>query len=178
MKYEIAIVSRTPAEVLSLEDAKRELDVTFDDDNALIRSQADQAVEWVENHTGRFLTPAVVDMIADELPPILRLPRGPVNAITSITVDGVAVSGFRAIGGSPYTVMPAAGSRWPYTATGLGAVAVRFTAGYAEGAVPPGIIAAIKCVLAIFYDKPTGAELNAQWNAVERMLSTYRLRSI
>lgn len=179
MKYEVIILSRTPTTVLSLDDAKRELDITFEDDDALIQSHIDSAVEWVETYTGLLLSPAVVEMIADRLASPLRLPRGPVLAApTLITVDGVAVTGFRGVGGSPYAVLPASATLWPSTVGGLGAVVVRFNAGFAEGTVPAGILGAIRAILNIYYDKPTGTELRSQWDGVERMLSTYRVRSL
>jgi hypothetical protein len=84
----------------------------------------------------------------------------------------------RTVAGSPYAVLPAVGVLWPFTASGLGASVVRFEAGYAEGAVPQGIVGAIRAILSIYYDKPVGAELNAQWESIKNMLSTYRLRTV
>jgi hypothetical protein len=179
MKYLIVEVSRTLTTVMPLNDAKRDLDVTFDDDDTMIQQQVDEAVNYIETYCNLYLQPVVLDLVADRLPSPLHLPRGPVSAApTSVTVDGVAVAGFRGLGGSPYAVLPAAGASWPQTATGMGGVVVRFTAGYPEGAVPAGLRSAIRAILAIHYDKPTGQELKAQWDAVHRILSPYKLRSI
>lgn len=171
-------VSRDPAEVISLANAKRDLDVTFADDDILIQTHIDSAISYIENYTNRFLQPVVIELLAGALPAVVRLPYGPITGVTSVLVDGVAVSGFRAAGGSPYAVMAPIGQSWPFTATQLGGSVIRFTAGYPPGTVPPVILGALRAILSIFYDKPVGSELDSQWRGVERLLSPLKIRSI
>jgi hypothetical protein len=71
MEYTLAIVSRTPTTVLSLNDAKRELDVTFTDDDALIQQHVDTAIDWVENYTNLFLQPVIAARSAQFCPSIM-----------------------------------------------------------------------------------------------------------
>lgn len=180
MGHQTVIVSRTPTQVMSLADAKRELDITFDNDDILVQQHLDSGINFIETFTNRLLMPTVVDLYLDKLPLSgpLWLPHEPITAFTSLTVDGVAVSGIQAIGGSPYALMPAANTLWPYTANGLGSIVARYSAGYAAGQVPAGILAALRAILNIYYDKPTGPELNAQWEGVKNALSTFRVRNI
>lgn len=175
MERTLTVISRDPAAIIALEDMKRDLDVTFNDDDTLIQGHIDQAVSWIEERTNRFLQPVVVEMVTGQLKPQLLLPYAPIRSVLSIAVDGVAVAGFRGLGGSPYTVLPPLSQSWPFTATGLGGSIIRFEAGYAAGEVPSGLMAAVKAVASIYYDKPSGAELTAQWDAAERALQPYKL---
>ena len=180
MLQNIAIVSRDASQpVLTLDAAKKHLDVTFVDDDTLIQSHVDAGVSWIENYTNRFLQPVVLDLYADNLPntPFL-LPYGPVTGVTSVTVDGVAVSGIRTVPGGQYAVLPPSGQYWPYTATGLGGTVVRYAAGYAAGEVPKAILGALYQIISIYYDKPVGNDLSSQWNAVETILSPLKLRGV
>jgi hypothetical protein len=61
---------------------------------------------------------------------------------------------------------------------GIGEVVVRYEAGYAEGKAPAGLLAAVRAVLSIYYDKPQGQELRQSWDAVDRSLIPFRLRSL
>lgn len=176
MRYNTVVVSRSAVQVIPLGDMKRELDITFDDDDALVQGHIDAAIDWIENQSNRFLQPVVIDLITDQLPSPLYLPHLPIGGVTSISVDGVGVLGFRAIGGSPYAVLPAIGTLWSYAATGEGASVVRYSAGYAEGAVPPGLASAVKALVNMYYDKPS--DMEAELKAIERIVSPYRVRNI
>jgi hypothetical protein len=177
--YQLNIVSRGENNVLSLEAAKRQLDVTFIDDDVLISSMINEAVDWVENYTGRYLFPATIDLYAGNLGgPVIRLPGAPINAVTTIAVDGVAIVGFRTIPGSSYTVLPPEGQSWPFTVGGIGSSVIRYEAGYADGRVPSGIVAGIKGLLNILYDKPSGSDLKSQMDGLERALAIYRVRNL
>ena len=173
----VSVVSRADIPVMTLDDLKRDLDITFDDDDALVSSHLASAISYVEQYTNRFLVPVVLNLILDRLDGILRLPYGPIIDEPTISVDGVAVVGLRAIGGSPYAVLPPLGQSWPYTATGAGVI-VTFSAGYAAGTVPEALLGAVRQIVSIFYDKPQGNELTAQWASIERILSPLKIRSI
>lgn len=180
MEFDVSIVSRDTTEpVMPLDAAKRQLDVTFNDDDDLIQTHIDAAVSYVEHYTNRFLQPVTLDFIADNLPnkPFL-LPYGPVSAVVSVTIDGAVVGSVRTVPGSQYTVLPPASSRWPVSGAGYGAAILRYTAGYAAGEVPETILGAMYQIISIYYDKPVGNELTSQWDAVHRVLSPLKLRSV
>lgn len=180
MDYSLNPIAPRPEQtLLTLEDAKRQLDVTFDDDNTLIQSQINEAISWVEGYTGRWLYPVNLELYTGNLTqPVVRLPGVPILSVTSVLVDGVAVAGFRTIPGSQYTVLPPAGQLWPYTVAGMGGTVITYLAGYPDGTCPPALISAVKAMLNILYDKPTGPELKAQMDGVERSLETWRVRNI
>lgn len=172
------VVSRASAEAVSLMEAKLHLDVDYDDDDMIINSYLSQSIRWVENHTGLYLAPALVEARADSLPSgPLELDFPGIDSVTSVIVDGVAVSAYSDLGGSPYTLLAPEATGWPRAAQRLGVV-VAYTAGFPEGSLDEGLKAGVMGVLEILYNKPTGPELKAQWNAVKMMLETYRVRNI
>jgi hypothetical protein len=176
--YQVSVVSRDDTvEPLSLDAAKRDLDVTFADDDELIQEHIDSAIGYAEAYTNLFLVPVTLRLYTGSLPSIFRLPRGPVQGVTSVLVDGVAVAGFQTISGSSYAVLPPVSQSWPFTATPYGSV-IEYSAGFAAGKVPPAILGALKQIVSIYYDKPSGNELASQWAAVERVLSPLKLRSV
>ena len=178
MNYDQTVVARVAAPVVELEDMKADLDVDFADDDDLIQSHIDSAISWVEEHTNRFLQPVTIDLWTGSLTgKVLRLPSAPVRSVSTISVDGVAISGFQGLPGYHYTVLPPAGSYWPLTVDMAG-TRVNYEAGYVAGTVPEGLKAAVKAVVGIYYNKPTGNELTAEWNAVERSLTPFRVRSL
>lgn len=178
MDYEKVVTARVDAEVVSLDEVKSDLDVTNSEDDVTLQDHIKSAIDWVETHTNRFLQPVTILLHTGALTGrLLRLPGAPIRSVTSILVDGAAVEGFQAIAGSSYTVLPPEGSSWPFTVS-IAGTKITYEAGYAEGEVPAGLKAVIKEIVAIFYDKPTGPELTSQWNAVERALVPYRVRTI
>lgn len=177
MNWEHAIIAREDAEVVSLEDAKRDLDVTFNDDDDLIRAHVAAASNWVEQYTNRFLSPTTVELYADRFTMPLRLPFAPFRSLSSLTAGGVALAP-RTLAGEAASILPAAGSAWPRVARELGSVTVRYVVGYEAGKVPPVFAQAIKLITAIFYDKVDGSDLKVQWAAAENLLSGFRVRSL
>lgn len=171
-----AIISVDPVEVLSLADAKRNLDVTFNDDDILIAEQIEAAIGWVQEHTNRVLRPTTLEAYFNALSYPLRLPLAPLKSIVSMSVNAVSYTP-RLVGTA---ILPPAGEAWPYLPplSQIGSVTVRYTAGYDAGMVPPVIKQAIQFIVAIYYDKPNGKEAEAQWSHVTNMLSILRVRNL
>ena len=163
-----------PEVVLPLDEVKRELDVTHDDDDLLITGHRDSALQWVEEYISRFLGPKSVAFVADRLPAsgVLSLPFAPVTAIASITVGGEAVAGFSSIDGAASMVLPPAGQRWPTYTQSLGAVRASYTAGYPLGTCPPLLLQAAKLMAGIFYDRSRDPEKDEE--AVKNLIRSYR----
>ena len=178
MRWAYSIITAgDPTDLLPLEAAKKHLDVTFADDDELIGDYIKSALDWVQEHTGLFLSNTIVEVYSDGLATPYELPFGPFIAVTSMTVGGEAVVP-RQVGQSGL-LLPPAGSSWPYVAVSeLGAVTTRYSVGFQSAVVPPVLIQAAKIVLSIFYDKPEGNELENQWKAVRNMLSTSRVRNL
>lgn len=178
MNYDQSVVARVAAPVVTLEEMKDDLDVEVADYDTLIQSHIDSAISWVEQHTNRFLQPVTIELWTGSMSgKVLRLPSAPVRSVSTIAVDGVAVTGFQGLPGYQYTVLPPAGASWPSTVDMAG-TRITYEAGYADGEVPDGLKSAVKAVVGIYYNKPAGNELTAEWNAVERMLTPFRVRSI
>ena len=116
----------------------------------------------------------------------LILPRAPVASVTSITyVDGsgntqtLDSSNYRFVAGSPGRIDPAYGKIWPLTQPVIGAITVRFVAGYGADAssVPENVKAAIKLLVCHWYENResvvvgSGLVVHELPNAVEHLLS-------
>lgn len=189
MRWSHSIILPSPAtDVLSLEEAKRELDVTHNEDDALITSHIASAVDWVQKYTGRFLAPTVVDLLMDEFPSVIELPFAPVSSVGAINYAdpsgnllAIAPGSYRAIAGEPFRIIPAIGQRWPYAESGyVGAVSVRATFGYAAGEAPANLLQAVRTVLNLFYEKPDNIPGGhaTLWDTAERCARPSRFMSL
>lgn len=175
--FRTAILSRDVILPVSLVEAKRNLDITHADDDDLITDLIAQAVETVESRSNLLLYPASVKVITDDFGGPFSLPVSPVSAITSATRAGAVLDGVQLLSGRPYTVL------WPSALLGLfpgssGDLAeLTLDAGYAAGTLPKGLVGAIHHTISILYEKPIGYDLDRAWDALDRMLQTYRLPS-
>lgn len=162
----LKIVTRASVQPVSLEEVKAHLKVDFDDDDDLIESFIEAAVEHAEDFTGRALVEQVWDYFLDEFPSgAIELPKPPL-----ISVDGVfyQASGSEEqfddasyvvdLAGEPARISLIDGGSWPTVSEQSNAVRVRFTAGYADGDdsppavnVSPAIKAAIKLIVGSLY---------------------------
>lgn len=177
MNWTHAVIAEDPTEVITLEQAKSNLDVTFNDDDTLIQSYIDAAVGWVQNHTGRFLKPTTVEVYADRFATPLNMPFSPFRSLVSVNSGGSLVAA-RSIAGEYLALLPASGARWPSAPQELGSVVVRYIVGFEPGKVPPVFLQAVKLVVSIFYDKPDGKDLEAQWKSARDLLSGFRSRNL
>lgn len=145
--------------ILPLEACKEHLRADGDDEDDLIGALRDAAIDFVERFCELKLgSTAGLIWQADGFPPrstaALRLSLAPVTAISAISwlnSDGASVEG----NASDYRlttrgdVLPAVGGAWPSTVAG--GVSIEFTAGYAEGAAPPSLLAAVRLFLGHLY---------------------------
>lgn len=177
MAYSYSIISKEEFEIIGLATAKANLDVTFDDDDAMIGDYIQSALEWVETYTGRFFVPTVVEVYLDGLSKLQELPHAPAQSFASLLVNGETITP-RVIGGDHMKLLPPLGESWPYFEKELGAVVIRYTAGYPEGQAPKVMISAALLVVSIYYDKPVGRELESQWKAVRDLLTQLRVRTL
>lgn len=95
------------------------------------------------------------------VPGVITLPRAPVRSVTSVTyldATGNTVtldpSRYAVTTGAPGRVAPAFGTVWPATLPQIGAVRVRFVAGYGPdaSAVPDNVKAAIRLMVGHWYE--------------------------
>ena len=164
--------------VLTLAEAKAHLRRTDNDEDLLIVSLRDAAIDWVERDTSKALTSRSFVAMFDDFDYRLRLPVGPITAVTSVTyLDGDGIS--QLLAGSDYRlagdVLHAAGV-WPTSLWGsaAGAVTVTFTAGFADvNAEAPGLVAAVKMLLASYYANRGAVQIGQ--TAVETSLSVRAL---
>ncbi len=177
MRWTHSILSTTPPEFITLDQVKADLDITHANDDALLTDHIASAIDWVQTYTNRFLAPTTVRVMLDRVHPMLSLPFGPFQSLTSLSVGGSSVAS-RVVGGEALDLLPAVGANWPYAPQELGAVVATYVVGYPVGAVPPIFAQAVKMIVSIFYDKPDGRELEAQWKAVTNFLSSKRVRNI
>lgn len=189
--YGLSLYSGPAVEPVSLTEAKAHLRVTATDEDTLISSLIVAARQWVEEQTYRALVSQTWDLQLDKFPsgdePI-RLPRAPLQSVTSITYTDTAgasqtlsatlyvVSATR----QPGVIRPAYGQVWPEAQDKPDAVTVRFVAGYgAAAAVPELLKSAIKLLVAQMFEQrePTvvGTATSEVPLSVSRILQLYDL---
>src|SRR5262245_42975429 len=139
--------------------AKRHLSVEGSIDDALIAALRDASIEFIERYCSVKLGP-VTGLVwkAERFPACDRtalcLGAGPVTAVPALAwldSDGATVHGVPAdfrvsLHGD---LLPAIGGSWPSGVAG--AVSITFSAGYAVGAAPAGLLAAARMFLAHLY---------------------------
>jgi hypothetical protein len=163
-------------DILPLASVKADLDVTFDDDDAIITAHRDAAIDWVQDYTNRFLGPTVVKVYFDQIASRVDLPFSPISAITAMTVAGAPVIGYRSTPGEHWSVFPASGQRWPSYTIEPGAAQITYSVGHAAGEAPAAALQAVRLITAIFYDKPSDPE--KEWESARNLLNGIRVRSI
>ncbi len=149
---------------------KAHLQVEFDDDNALIDALITAARQHVEEFTRRALVTQTWKLHLDEFPwssgePIF-VPKPPLQSVTSITYIDPAgdtqtwssslyqvttPAGDQASHGR---ILPASSEIYPSTQQQMEAVTITYVAGYGlgdGGAVPEGILAAMKLLIGSWY---------------------------
>lgn len=152
--FTAAALTTSPVTIQSMRDHLR---VTYDFEDGEIASYIMAATATVEKKTNRLLQSRSCVLRLTCLPigqePV-ELPGGQVTSITSVLVDGVAVTGATAIGDSPALLIPAAD--WP-TATGEGyPVVITYVAGYATA--PQGLVHAIKLIGADLFTRRNNSD--------------------
>lgn len=159
-------VAAPPAEPVTLAELYVHLrtDTSAGQDD-LIQALIKAAREWCENYCRRSFVQRSLQLRMDTFPPgQIKLPRGPVQSITSVKVNGTAVSTsvYEAdLYGQPPRIAPVYGATWPIPTPAMNAVVVEYVVGYAPGAasptdyaenIPSSIKAAIKLIVGHLYE--------------------------
>lgn len=157
------------SEPIDLEAAKRHLHIDFGDDDRDITDLIGSVRSAVEVFLQGPLLPTVYTYTLDAFPPVIRLPVGPVQAASDVSIDYLDTTGasqsldaadFEVSTGEAARVRPAYGMTWPSVRREMDAVTVTFTAGYkTKDDIPPAIVGAMKAALFYFHENREAAEL-------------------
>jgi uncharacterized phiE125 gp8 family phage protein len=141
--------------VVTLDEAKKHLNVTRSDEDDMILGMVGAATEWVENYTGLTIGEREVSQGFRGFYDVRDLNFWPVTPGATATIAYVDASGVeQTVPGRlvtslrPVRVYPAAGV-WPSAATDQ--VIVTVTAGYSATTVPFSLKAAIKLMVGDLY---------------------------
>lgn len=129
------VITPPDVEPVSLVEAKAHLRIDFSDDDAYILALILAARGFAENFQRRSLASQTLELTEHCFSPVVRLQKGPVTAIVSVSYTAPDGS-VQTISSGGYTLtsndelIPPWGTYWPLT-TGVGdAVRIRYTAGY------------------------------------------------
>lgn len=164
----------TPAEM------RAHLRVTATEEDAQIAALAMAAHRVVERRVQRLLSRRSVTLSLPGLPgstwPV-ELPGGEVGSITSVTADGVAVTGATFIGDSPALLLPA--SEWPAVSGEGYPVVIIYEAGFA--AAPADLKVAVMLLAAEMFERRTNADegsLKEVPISAQYLMDPWRIRPI
>jgi len=184
MHWSLTLVTRPEVEPVSLEDAKLWLRLDHTAEDALVDSLIQMVREQVEEHGIAVIT-QTWDLRLDCFPSIIRLPKTPVQEVSSISyidtsgdTQTLAEAAYTVdVRSTPARIVPAYGYSWPITRSEPNAVTVRFIAGYGAGAtpaeIPERILQAMRLALTTAYTMR--ADHEAAQTAVARVLDNYEL---
>ena len=182
VRWSHRIVTPSSIEVISLADAKDELDITFDDDDDIVTRNLAAAIQFIEAYTSSFLAPTVVEMSVDGFPSgTIPIPFGPVLAggVASVQYLSsnayVPFASFTMVSGEMAAIAPSPGYYWPHVGWRPDAVKVQFTAGYPEGECPDALKQAVMVALRAYYEAPDASSLEAQLDAARTVAAPYKL---
>lgn len=191
----IRTITPAAAEPLSIDDVRAFLKQDGTDDDALITALIAGARSWCEAFTRRALVTREVDLVLDEFPALsplsgrreIALPLGRATAITAIyytDTDGAAQTltgpdadpagtDFQQDIDDDYggIIVPGYGLDWPGTRDVLGAVRVRYLAGYGDASdIPAQLLDAMRFHVASLYES-RGEQDVKQWTGVAEALA-------
>jgi uncharacterized phiE125 gp8 family phage protein len=159
----LKLITAATTLAVDLQSAKEHLRVTEATEDALITAMITAATETCEQITGRAIMQQTWELTLDAFPDAFELTRIPAIGVTSLKyydTTGVLTT----MAAESYTmdiaddygfayVVPAYGLTWPTARDQINAVALRFTAGYANAAaVPEPLKAWIKLTLSALYE--------------------------
>jgi len=153
----LMVVTPPSGLVISLNDAKRHLRFTSQEEDPVIRRLIKAATTWIEDFTHRQLLPATFRQEFECFPSSssdpIKILRPPLQSVTSVQYydeDGTLQTWDPAeyqvdVVSEPGRLMPLPNYSWPSTQSGrFGAVQVTFVAGYAtKDLIPENIISAM-----------------------------------
>lgn len=159
----IKVINPPTEEPITLQQAKVNLRVVIDDEDADITRMIRAARQMAEERLNRALMPQTLAFAAAGFGPCLRVPRPPLRELDSIIyydadgaqqtlATGYLVDGFT----DPPLISAAPGAAWPATQARGGAVVVQYQAGYANAAsVPEPIQQWMLLAIGAFYEHRT-----------------------
>jgi uncharacterized phiE125 gp8 family phage protein len=139
VKYSVAVTSAPAAEPLTRAQAKLHLKVDVTDDDDLIDALIQAAREWTENYCRRSLVRRTLKLYLDCWPEEIRLPRGPVSSVSSVTYTDangnattLSASQYQVdLNATPPRIVRAPNVAWPVLQPGvIAGVQVTYLAGY------------------------------------------------
>lgn len=182
----VVVVTPRAGELLELVLVKQHLAVEHDDHDAMIEAYMAATASWLDGPKG-WLGLALgaqtlrLDRYGFGGADGIELPCGPVEAVTEITwadstgtVTTVDSSVYELVAGTNW-VRLAPGQSWP---SSCGPVSVTYETGYGDGALPPGIQAAMLLHVEILYDRPDDKRLAALERSRDDLLNPVRIRRV
>lgn len=175
----------TPADPVTLQEAKDHLRLEVGDDDVQVTSAITAATKWTEEYLWRGLVEQTWELSRDGFPceDQFELPKGNLKA-NSVTVKYLDTAGVLQTWSSyaylvdtvsePGRILLPFGSVWPTTLCQWNSVQVTYTVGWAVGSVPELIKSAIKLLVSHFYEKRTPEESD-DFGTVKALLDPYRL---
>lgn len=144
----LKIITAPTVEPLSLTEARLHVRATSTAEDTLITSLIKTTRQLAENFTNRALASATFELIMDKFPCKIELPMAPVESVTSIKYkdsDNVettwASSEYIFYNSEPAVVIPAYSKSFPsFNPYPIGAVKIRFVAGYKTTGTDPNLL--------------------------------------
>lgn len=183
------LASAPTAEPVTLNEVKRQRNITGSDDNEELTRLIYAARRYAENYTGRAFITQVWDLFFDSFPQKIEVPFAPLQSVTHVKytdTDGVQ----QTLSDTLYTVntnaepgyiIPAYNEDWPDTRAVPDAVEVRFIAGYgdAETDVPQDLRNALFLLIGDWAENTEDSIIGASRAdvsfSVRTQLDTYRM---
>ncbi|MET3602038.1 head-tail connector protein [Martelella mangrovi] len=153
---EPVIIAPSNGEALSLETAKEQLTVDFDDDDSFIQRLIATACDHVEQVAGLVVTQKTIKLHCHSFGDLQRLPVGPVKEVVAVryvgpdAIDGTLdPSTYEArLEGLRASIVIRPGKRWPAIQSGS-RIAVDVVAGFDE--VPAAVCQAMLLLIGTWY---------------------------
>lgn len=183
----LVLITAPTEEPVSLAEARDWIGgITGNARDAQISNAIVAARRWFESETGTQVMTATWELRLDEFPDVIRLPRGPVRSIASITYNDTddasqtytLADADQDLDGAVARIQPKSGNVWPSTIAGLNKVLARYVSGYSTLAlVPEEIKEAIKMFVLTSLDHPGALEQAklAANDAFERLVAPHRV---
>lgn len=179
----LVVVTAPTVEPITLAEARAQCRITHGMDDGLLAGLILEAREWAHSCTRRVLCETTYDYYLHDFERVIRLPVGPVSAITSIQYYDT-LNALQTLPEAQYDadlrslapmIYQASGYEWPDVYDRTNAVVVRFVAGYADH--HPDLLQARQAMLLYIeasYDRdPQSYDMLMQ--AAERKLSPLRM---
>lgn len=158
------LITPPTSEPITLAEAKLQLRVDHNDEDALITGLITSAREYAEQVTRRSIMPQTWEVVLDEFPESdIELLYPTVNTIESVKyidattlgqVTLASINYYLDKDSEPAWVILSSGYEWPETADVANAVRVRYTAGYADAdSVPQSIKSWMLLAIEHLYDR-------------------------